>query len=248
MNLILFEKQFDSICIEKSDKRALHIRKVLRVEMGATICIGFANGPRGQAEVTELGGDGSVSLKLVSTEPAPVSLPITLLIGLPRPHTAKRILFEAASLGVARVHFFEAERGEPSYGNSRLWQDNAWRERLWLGAEQSFGTHLPEVVMYPDLQTALSELFKISIRVALDNYEASQLLGESLSQDGQFGQDAKAYALAFGSERGWSPNERDCLRQNGWQLAHIGEQVLRVETAVVSAVAVAADRLGLHSY
>ena len=247
MNLILFEKQFDLICIEKNDTRALHIRKVLRAELGALICIGFVNGPRGQAEVTQLGEDGSVTLKLVSTEPAPKPLPITLLIGLPRPHTAKRILFEAASLGVARVQFFEAERGEPSYASSRLWQNDAWRERLWLGAEQSFGTHLPEVVVYPDLQTALSELFEIPIRVALDNYEARGSLGASLSQDGQIGPDAKTCALALGAERGWSPNERDCLRQNGWQLAHIGEQVLRVETAVVSAVAVAADRIGLHS-
>ena len=247
MNLILFEKQFDSICIEKSDTRAQHIRKVLRAELGALICIGFVNGPRGQAEVTQLGGDGSVTLKLVSTQPAPKSLPITLLIGLPRPHTAKRILFEAASLGVACVQFFEAERGEPSYASSRLWQDDAWRNRLWLGAEQSFGTHLPEVVMYPDLQTALSELFEIPIRVALDNYEASGSLGAILLQYGQIGPNAKTCALALGAERGWSPNERDCLRQNGWQLAHIGEQVLRVETAVVSAVAIATDRLGLHS-
>ena len=247
MNLILFEKQFDFTRIEKIDKRALHIRKVLRAEVGALICVGFVNGPRGQAEVMELAEDGSVTLKLVSTQPALEALPITLLVGLPRPHTAKRILFEAASLGVARVQFFEAERGEPSYASSRLWQDNAWRERLWRGAEQSFGTHLPEVVMYPDLQTALSELFEMPIRVALDNYEAGRSLGESLPQDGQIGQDAKACALALGAERGWSPNERDCLRQNGWQIVHLGEPVLRVETAVVSAVAIAADRLGLHS-
>ena len=247
MNLILFEKQFDFTRIEKIDTRALHIRKVLRAEVGALICVGFVNGPRGQAEVMELAEDGSVTLKLLSTEPALKSLPITLLIGLPRPHTAKRILFEAASLGVACVQFFEAERGEPSYANSRLWQNNAWRERLWRGAEQSFGTYLPEVVMYPDLQTALSELFVIPIRVALDNYEASRSLGASLSQDGQIGKDAKVCALAIGSERGWSPNERDCLRQNGWQIVHLGEPVLRVETAVVSAVAIATDRLGLHS-
>ena len=247
MNLILFEKKFDLIRVEKIDTRARHIRKVLRAKVGALICVGFVNGPRGQAEVMDLAEDGSVTLKLISTQPAPKLLPISLLIGLPRPHTAKRILFEAASLGVACVQFFEAESGEPSYASSRLWQDNAWRERLWLGAEQSFGTHLPEVVMYPDLQTALSELFEIPARVALDNYEASGSLGVSLSKDGQIGPDAKSCALALGAERGWSPNERDCLRQNGWQLAHLGDQVLRVETAVVSAVAIAIDRLGLHS-
>ena len=111
MNLILFEKQFDFTRIEKIDTRAQHIRKVLRAEVGALICVGFVNGPRGQAEVMELAEDGSVTLKLLSTEPVPKLLPITLLIGLPRPQTAKRILFEAASLGVSHVQFFEAERG-----------------------------------------------------------------------------------------------------------------------------------------
>ena len=97
---------------------------------------------------------------------------LTLLVGLPRPHTAKRILFDAASLGVARL-FFEAERGEPSYAQSSLWTTDAWPERLRLGVEQGFGTHVPEVCMYPDLQSALSALYAIPRRVALDNYEAT---------------------------------------------------------------------------
>jgi RsmE family RNA methyltransferase len=238
MNLILFEAEFEAICIEGTDTRAQHLRKVLRAEVGTLVFVGFVNGPRGRAKVVELGADGSVSLELLGTEPAPQPLPITVLMGLPRPHTAKRVLFEAASLGVARLHFFEAERGEPSYARSSLWQEDAWRQRLWLGAEQSFGTHLPDVAMYPDLQTALSELYTISARVALDNYEASAALSDSLPSA------ADASAIALGPERGWSPNERDCLRQNGWKLAHLGPQVLRAETALVAAVAATASRLG----
>jgi RsmE family RNA methyltransferase len=42
--------------------------------------------------------------------------------------------------------------------------------------------------------------------------------------------------LAIGPERGWSTQERDFLRANGFSLCHMGQRVLRVETAVVAAV------------
>jgi len=238
MNLILFEKPFESICIEGSDVRAQHIRKVLRADLGTRVFLGFENGPRARARVAELAEDGSVLLEVLGTEPAPQPLPITLLIGLPRPHTAKRILFEAASMGVGRIHFFEAERGEPSYAQSSLWQGGEWKERLRLGVEQSFCTHIPDVAMYPDLQTALSELYTIQARVALDNYEAAGPLGDALPKA------ENNCALAFGPERGWSPNERDALGRNGWQIAHVGPHVLRAETAATAAVAAAATKLG----
>ncbi len=239
MNLLLFENPFERICIEKNDARAEHLRTVLRVEVGALVFVGFVGGLRARAKVTELPDDGSVHLEVVGTEPAPPPLPVHLLMGLPRPHTAKRLLFEAASIGLGRLDFFEAENGEPSYARSSLWQEDAWRERLRLGAEQSFGTHLPEVAMYPDLQTALSAQDAAAARVALDNYEASAPLGEQISTG------SKSVVLALGPERGWSSGERDILQRNGWQLAHLGPFVLRSETAAVAAVSTAATTLRL---
>jgi RsmE family RNA methyltransferase len=46
-------------------------------------------------------------------------------------------------------------------------------------------------------------------------------------------------ALAFGPERGWSAGERQLLRAQGFELAHLGTRVLRTETAVVAALALA---------
>ncbi|MGB0257465.1 MAG: 16S rRNA (uracil(1498)-N(3))-methyltransferase [Coraliomargarita sp.] len=238
MNLILFNEPFEQIRLEVDDPRAKHIRKVLRAQIGTKVFLGFVNGLRARAEVAALPEDGSVFLEVVGTEPAPKPLPITLLIGLPRPHTAKRILFEAASLGVQRMYFFEAERGEPSYAQSSLWTSNEWQERLHLGVEQSFGTHVPEVATFPDLQTVLSLLYEVPVRVALDNYEAAGSLNATLPES------AEQLVLAFGPERGWSPNERDTLRNNGWKLAHLGPHVLRAETATVAAVSAAAAQLG----
>ena len=51
--------------------------------------------------------------------------------------------------------------------------------------------------------------------------------------------------LAIGSERGWSPAERDILRANHFTLAHLGPRVLRAETAVTAAIAIVKSHLGL---
>ena len=239
MNLILFDKPFDEQQLASEDPRAKHIRETLRADVGTLVFLGFTNGPRVRARVVDLPADGSVALQVVGSEAAPESLPLGLLVGLPRPHSARKVLFESACLGVRQIHFFEAERGEPSYARSSLWTTDEWRDRLRLGVEQSFATHLPEVAVYPDLQTALNNFYQTPLRIALDNYEAAQSLQESLSEN------VSPAALALGPERGWSPNERDALRRNGWQLAHLGPRVLRIETAVVAAVSVAASKCHL---
>ena len=239
MNLMLFESAFESRWLEGNDPRAQHLKKVLRAKVGTLVFLGFVNGPRARAEVVAAAPDGGFELRVVGTEPAPAPLPIHLLIGLPRPHTAKRILFEAASLGVTAIHFFEAQHSEPSYAQSSLWQTDEWRDRIRLGTEQAFGTHLPQVAMHADLQSAISALHGTAVHVALDNYEASGGLSEVLPDSGA------SAVLALGPERGWSADERDIFRKNGWKLAHLGAHVLRVETACVAAVSATAAQLGL---
>ena len=240
MNLILFDKPFESIRIESTDPRVKHLVKVLRVRVGSKVFIGFVNGLRARAEVSLIEPDGSISLQVIGTEPAPKPLPLRLLLGMPRPHTAKRILFEAASMGVKDLHFFEAEHSEPSYAKSRLWTTNEWKERMRLGAEQSFGTHVPEVGIHSDLQSAISFFQGQGLQVALDNYEAEEPLLQSLAHG------AKSAVIALGPERGWSKGERDILRKNSWKLAHFGPQVLRLETACTAAVSVVSATLGFY--
>ena len=241
MNLILFDSPFEKTRLVGSDLRAKHIFKVLRARVGSKVFVGFVNGLRARAEVTLVEADGSITLEVLGTEPAPKPLPIRLLLGLPRPHTAKRILFEAASMGVEDLHFFEAERGEPSYAQSSLWTTEEWKDRLLLGTQQSFGTHVPEVGMHTDLQSAISFLQGTGAHLALDNYEAAGPLTQLLPES------ADRAVIALGAERGWSPKERDTLRKNGWNLAHLGAHVLRLETACAAAVAAVSASIGFHA-
>ena len=44
--------------------------------------------------------------------------------------------------------------------------------------------------------------------------------------------------IALGPERGWGPADREALSAAGFTLAHLGTRVLRVETAVVAALAI----------
>ena len=93
--------------------------------------------------------------------------------------------------------------------------------------------------MHPDLQSAVSALYGAEVNIALDNYEAEGALGAVLPKS------AKSVMIALGSERGWSPSERDVFRKNGWKLAHMGAHVLRAETAAVAAISASAAKLGL---
>jgi len=53
--------------------------------------------------------------------------------------------------------------------------------------------------------------------------------------------------LAIGPERGWSNKERRFLRDMGFALAHLGQRVLRVETAMVASVGFLATNYGTET-
>jgi RsmE family RNA methyltransferase len=169
-------------------------------------------------------------------EPPPLD-PITLLIGLPRPQTSRKLLHEATSLGVEAMHFVSTELGEASYASSVLWSSDEWRRHLIDGAQQAFCTRLPRVVHSRWMSQALAKLPPDGCRLALDNYEASRPLSEV---------DVTSPAvLAIGPERGWTDKERDSLRNAGFELVHLGPRVLRVETATVAGITLLKARLGL---
>jgi len=231
MNLILFDEPFDSILLPANDPRAKHILKVLRAKIGSHIYIGFEGSVRARAEITAITADGAIEISVIKTEMPPAPLPITILAGMTRPHTAGRILYEGTTLGVSGIHFFPSERGEPSYSDSSLWTTDKWRDRLRLGAEQGFTTYLPEIVHHHDLESAAEYFSNTPTRICLDNYESPISIGQAILPD------SKQCVIAIGSERGWSAKERITLTGKGWSMAHMGPNVLRTETAATAAIA-----------
>jgi 16S rRNA (uracil1498-N3)-methyltransferase len=241
VNLILFEPAELNRPLPRSDRRAAHIVDVLRRRVGDSFDMGVVNGPRGKAVLAALDADAlTLTCALDSTAPTPAAAePITLIVGLPRPQTARDILRDATTLGVGALHFVRTDKGDPNYGQSTLWSSDEWRRHLIAGAEQAFDTQLPSVTHGASLAATLDALPSAGTRLALDNYEASGPL-----VDFRVPREDKP-VLALGAERGWSAAERERLRAHGFALVHLGRRVLRTETACIAALALLRAKLGL---
>lgn len=231
MNLILLDTQSEIQTLAHHDPRARHLLEILRPEVGTTIDVGVPNGPRGKALIAAVDPDSGWRLEIEWREEPPLPEPVHLVIGLPRPQTARKVLHTATSMGFRGLHFFASEKGEPSYGQSKLWSTREWERLCHEGAAQAFTTWIPEVTHAPSLDNCLREtdLQDAYLRLALDLYEAEA----DIRQLATWSRDA---VLAIGPERGWSNAERQTLRRHGFRLASLGERVLRTETACAVAM------------
>ncbi|HUR58656.1 MAG TPA: RsmE family RNA methyltransferase [Opitutaceae bacterium] len=238
MNLILFESHELAAPLARTDRRAVHVLDVLRRVPGDSFDVGLLNGPRGRATLRTV-ESATLTLSFTWASPPAARAELALVIGLPRPQTARDILRDATTLGATALHFVRTEKGEASYAQSTLWSSGEWRRQVIAGAEQAFDPRIPTVTHGQTLAEAIAALPRPASAVALDNYESPSPLGDfDLPRQ-------KPVALAFGAERGWSAAERDLLRAQGFAFAHLGPRVLRAETAVIAALSIVRAKLGL---
>lgn len=226
MNLVLFERHELGGPLAADDVRTRHVLDVLRRAVGDPFDAGVVDGPIGQATVLATGPEGLRFRFSALREPPPLP-DLHLIVGLPRPSTARDILRDATTCGVRSLQFVACARTQASYAQSSLWTSGEWRRHLLLGAAQAFDTRLPAVGWGQGLQAVLAAV-DTGARLALDNYEAGSHLAARDRGPGRV-------TLAIGPERGWGPTDRAALRAAGFSLHHLGTRVLRVEMAVVAA-------------
>lgn len=236
VNLLLFDPPETAMPLPRTDARAEHLLRVLKRQPGDAFDAGLVNGPRGRGLLREI-TPTALHLEFTWTQPAQPSEPLTLLVGLPRPQTARDVLRDATTLGVGALHFVATEKSDPAYARSSLWSTGEWRRHVLAGAAQAFDTRIPAVTAGEPLAACLAALPPATGRIALDNYEATAPLAHLVA-------DLPLPAvLAIGPERGWTARDRGLLRDHGFALAHLGPRVLRTETAVISALTLARTRL-----
>jgi 16S rRNA (uracil1498-N3)-methyltransferase len=238
LNIILFHPAEVEHPLSRTDARAAHLLDVLRLKPGESFDAGIVDGLIGRGTLVTMRSD-SLVLSFVWGGTSSLLYPIHLLIGLPRPQTSRDILREMTALGVASMHFVYSEKGEPSYRSSTLWTSDEWMKCVINGAAQAFCTRLPKITRGGSLAEAMKATQGNAHRLALDNYEGCvSLTNADLGSAGPV-------VLAVGSERGWSPGERQLLRDASFNLVHLGSRVLRTETACIAAVTLIASKLGL---
>ncbi len=225
--------------VRLSDRRAAHIRGILRAEPGCRLRAGIIEGPPGEVEVLAV-GPHAVEVRFVPAHgdsclpPAPLSLDVFL--ALPRPKALKRMWPQFAALGVRHVRLTCAERVERCYFGSRWILPDYVRPLLIEGAEQAGVTRLPTFSLHRHFREAL----------AADREDATpfhRILAEPEPCASPVCDLAPAPGLglriAVGPEGGWLSGEIERLRAAGFQPFSAGPRTLRSETACIALLGLA---------
>lgn len=226
MNLIiLFESDFtDSVTAVLDDRRFTHVYNVQKPTLGDRLKVGLLNGNIGSGEVISL-SDNKIALRVDLTYSPPAELPLTLLLALPRPKMLKRVLQTVSAMGVKKLYLINSYRVDKSYWGSPVLERQV-NEHLLLGLEQAGDTVMPEV--------HLRKRFKPFVEDELPTIaaESRALLAHPYNATPCPAPEDKPTTLAIGPEGGFIPYEVEKLNQCGFESIHIGERILRVETAV----------------
>lgn len=227
MNLILLHPDdfISDSRVRLQGRRWQHIVAVHQPEAGQSLTVGLLNGDTGKGQVVYISQD-CIELDVSLDTPPPPSLPVILLLALPRPKMMKRVLQTVSAMGVKKLVLINSYRVEKSYWQSPLLSEASIRENLILGLEQAKDTRLPEVSLYkrfkPFVEDELPDLVADSTSLI-----AHPGIGTACPQSIE-----GTVTLAVGPEGGFIPYEVDKLLEQGFQPIHLGPRILRVETAI----------------
>jgi len=210
---------------EVSGRQLEHIHSTLNVNDGDTLCVGLLNQKIGQATIRSLSKE-KVLLDIHWHSESPPALPVTLIIGLPRPKMLKRIIQTATTMGVKKIYFIHSWKVEKSFWHSPWLTDEKILENCILGLEQAKDTIMPEI--------HLKKRFKPFIEDELPDISADG--NKILAHPGEPSpcpiNIKEKTTLIIGPEGGFTPYEVEKIRLLNFETVHLGERILRVETAV----------------
>jgi len=187
--------------------------------------VGQVNGNIGVGRVTNLTAHyAELHVSLDQAPPKP--LPLTLMLAMPRPKMFRRTLQTCATLGVKELWLMNSYKVEKSFWQTPWLQEPALHDNLVLGLEQARDTLMPRV--------HIRKLFKPFVEDELPALLAGK---QALVAHPGSAQPCPVHlpgpaALCIGPEGGFTDYEVDKLQQAGCRAVHLGQRILRVETAV----------------
>ena len=215
------------------DRRARHLREVLRARPGQTVRAGVVRGATGRAEV--LADEGRMRLAVTLDGAAGTRPPVELVLAVPRPKALPRALETAASLGVARIDLVNAWRVDRSYFASPRLAAGELAASLRLGCEQGATTWVPDIELHPllmpFLETAAARWPAAAHRIIAHPRAGAPI--ESAVPPGA----RSPILIAIGPEGGWIDRELDSFAALDFRAVTLGPAVLRVESAVAAVLA-----------
>lgn len=142
---------------------------------------------------------------------------------------------KCTELGVARIIPLIAARTEPHLASAARKRVERWRRIAHQASEQARRISPPDVANPVKLKDVLS--MTADQRIVLSEVEETLMVKNAVSPQSQ------SVLFAFGPEGGWKEQELNTFEGAGWTSASLGPTILRTETAVIVAVAIATSAL-----
>ncbi len=221
-------------CASLTGAHAEHLIRVLRARVGQEFDV-VALGVVRRGRVTKV-DETRVEFELGEEIQTPSTANLTLVLAIFKFDRMEWAIEKCTELGVSKILPLIAHRTDAHLGSAAGKRVERWRRIALQAAEQSRRASPPEISEPIKLRDALAITGKH--RIVLSESEQEQRLRDLLSP----GTNADA-VLAIGPEGGWTEDELQLLRQNGWASATLGTTILRAETAAIAATALAISML-----
>lgn len=214
---------------------AAHVSRVLRLSVGDELVVFDGEGGEYPASVARM-RRGEVVARLGERRAVDVELPAPLVLiqGLAKAPAMDRVVRSAVELGAAAILPAVAARSVPKAGGHKA---ERWRRIASEAAAQCGRARVPDVADAVPFSDALGR----SVGCLLMPWEgeaghpmAHALAGADLS---------RGVTVLVGPEGGWTVEEAEEVRSLGGLTVTLGARTLRVDTAVVAALALAASAI-----
>lgn len=231
MNVILLPKtafnntQNNAIINQKNQLD--HIQKILKANIGDTLKIGMLNGNLGVGKIAKITQESCVLTDVILDKKPPKKLDLTLVLALPRPKVLRRLVMDMTAAGVEQIILINSFRTDKSYWHSPLLK--RLDEFVLEGLQQGVDSVTPKITLAKYFKPFVED----TLPVLIQNKNAAVAHPYAPMAFHQFCQTSGLPQILFvGAEGGFIPYEIDLLEKIGVTSVHLGERILRTESAV----------------
>jgi len=214
-------------------EHARHLTQVLRAQVGQECEVSTGSEVR-RARVSSVGRT-RVEFALGDSVRSASESALTVALSIFKFDRMEWAIEKATELGVNRIIPIISARTETHLASAVHKRRERWRRIAGEAAEQSRRVSPPEIAEALKFKDFLGS--PAATRIALAEGEQELMLEKALAER------AHPVLLAFGPEGGWADQELAAFRRFSWTLASLGPMILRAETAVVAAIAIATATL-----
>ena len=223
------------------ERESHHLAKVLRAKAGDEVETFDGGGEVRRCLMKKVSSHAVELESLEISSSAPVHPSFALGVAVPKGKKMNEIVRQAGEMGAACIVPLITARSEGSSDPGRWETKRAkWANEAIEACKQSGNPHLPEIEPFRSLGDWLtgleSETFKIVASLESDSFPLRHWLESPGSAERP-----QKIALLIGPEGDLTPEEYASARSAGFLPCTFGDNVLRVDTAVLCAFAVAKE-------